>query len=933
MRAQRAFAIVATVVTCVVSSCADLPTIAANTCGNKVVENDEDCDSFGIGGSTACRPAGGTGECRFDCDATKGHQCPAGFGCGADDVCRVASGAFGAPLTVTVPIEQMVISDYDGDGHQDVVTQSATGLRVNFFDHPDNDSLSFTSATSLPVTRGRIIAGSLTNDGLSSLTVVDTGIVPIYENGKPGERVVGGGLNVWRSHTDRSLVANIYPSFPVDASVKEAAVVAGVGSNFQLGEDLFLISDTPMSVGYELAYSDISTTGAPQPYRMLPLALGPSNLAGAPAVGELPLPGTLAGGCDSIVLAFRSAANVIVEPLCKDSGLGMNKTLLVPNIEDVTKFPGAPAPSTKLSIPNGLKVAGAAFIVDVNFDKLNDVVVSVGPTNGGTYPLYVAYGVADGTFNSSPTLAKGNGSFGALPTPGAEPLAPALDVGFIDQDAELDWVEPSSIRFSAAPNYTIPAPTAWTEARILDTNGGGADVIAISSGGLDFYNGTGSVFMNHVARGFDGTPSHLILGDFDGDRVYDICVSVTGDSFSQTETVPSDVLYVSYGSVFGLPEVPTLAGRVPAISQMTPALVSWLRGTPDAVSSIAAVAKITSATDPKKSQLYALAIEGHTDRELTAPFTLAAATSPARGAAFDAAVGTFLPADPNDATASRTALVAVAIDTSPTAPTPPLYKGQIWAAPVTGAAQFDATTLVPLPAQFEIDLDISQLAGSRVVALDLDPPSAGGIDEALIFVPATKKTGKPGSFLVNALDTDPKTSARTWSLRGQPTAFDGTPTTRTFPLAVTTADIDGDGAKDVIVFAGNGSNAAFAKVMFNELNGALDYSKAVTVPLPPGAVAATAVHAAPDARAQIAVLTYDGIVLVPTAPGNGRAFAPAGSCSSRPPIGCPVGFGTRPQSGSLVDLQAADVDGDGVEDLIVASQSGLGLFRQKAVKP
>ena len=58
--------------------CNDIPLLSANQCGNHVIERGEDCDGVGVG-ANVCTPT-----CRLSCTADR--ACPAGWGCGVDDV-------------------------------------------------------------------------------------------------------------------------------------------------------------------------------------------------------------------------------------------------------------------------------------------------------------------------------------------------------------------------------------------------------------------------------------------------------------------------------------------------------------------------------------------------------------------------------------------------------------------------------------------------------------------------------------------------------------------------------------------------------------------------------------------------------------------------------------------------------------------------------
>jgi hypothetical protein len=79
------------------AACADLPDIDPDTCGNLVVDLEEDCDGFGLadGDGTVCAEPGDDNECFFVCGA-EGGACPQGWGCGSGR-CR-ASGLFDRAL-------------------------------------------------------------------------------------------------------------------------------------------------------------------------------------------------------------------------------------------------------------------------------------------------------------------------------------------------------------------------------------------------------------------------------------------------------------------------------------------------------------------------------------------------------------------------------------------------------------------------------------------------------------------------------------------------------------------------------------------------------------------------------------------------------------------------------------------------------------------
>src|SRR4051812_42076602 len=83
------------------SGCATLEPPTPRACGNGVVdEASEDCDPFpqkADADGHRCREPGAVGACHFECGTKDGVklQCPGGYGCGHDSICRRASGSFG----------------------------------------------------------------------------------------------------------------------------------------------------------------------------------------------------------------------------------------------------------------------------------------------------------------------------------------------------------------------------------------------------------------------------------------------------------------------------------------------------------------------------------------------------------------------------------------------------------------------------------------------------------------------------------------------------------------------------------------------------------------------------------------------------------------------------------------------------------------------
>lgn len=125
------------------AACVRLPQIGNDECGNGVIEPPEDCDSFGIDGGALCRPKGAVGECHLDCSPTGAGRdaCPSGWGCDLGGICRRPTGEFNPPREFEVGTAAVLASaDFDGDGRADVLSSEpldafgVTRMKFHYFD-------------------------------------------------------------------------------------------------------------------------------------------------------------------------------------------------------------------------------------------------------------------------------------------------------------------------------------------------------------------------------------------------------------------------------------------------------------------------------------------------------------------------------------------------------------------------------------------------------------------------------------------------------------------------------------------------------------------------------------------------------------------------------------------------------------------------------
>ena len=834
-------------------SCADLPKLAPNACGNSVVDPNEDCDTFATI-PAACFPASGANACRFSCTASA--VCPASYGCGVDGVCRQASGRFQDPLTFAAQAASTQAADFDGDQRADVVSAGGATTRIVFFGAGDIPSLG-----AFPVSRGRPAVGSLTTDGLGSLAVATTNTV--QQMGQ--ETAVGGGIEIWRGSPNRSLVPTIFPAFVTPWS--QARLIPAFNGDF-LANAVYVLADAPMFGGkpYSLSYNRIETSGGNTLKPMFGVDDGPNDLAAAPFVGRLPIT-TL--GCDSIVLPLNGRQQVPVFSTCKPYN-NDPMTFVIPNVPNEMDFPGNQVQPQTLSFGDAIR--GPIVQIDctrLTTDPLYGVLDLVAATQTGARCL--EYDPGQGAYRMAVSLL--------------EVTATPLAMGHLDYDNLIDWVDARAIHFSVGPIQIPAGPTVtWTRAVIDELNGNFAlDVVALGASGLDFFSGAVSSLPlpNRRTYSFDGSPREIAIGDYDGDLVRDIVVSVRNDSSGLT----TDALYVMFGRLNGYPEEPRFLGRLPGVQQIVPALVSGaLRGVPDSISS--ALALTTSG-----GALSVAALQGSADRQMSSPFSLnktMVTGPPLHGLAAAAVIGRF--ADP-----AHNGIVTLASDSG-------TLRTRLWWVPVTGDAVVDPANVFESPVLRDAPFPVADLLGSSMAAVDLDPPAAMPREEIVFAIP-----GGPGAFGTTRLDTN-----NAWSVAPlQP--FSGSPEIGEDQLVLATGDFDGDGSRDVALLSDEGTTSSL-RVILNPRNGRLDATTAIALPLPGRALSMCAIQADADAPLEIVVINHT-IVGDMMRPVDLWDWDPVGKRFTSKPLFNIDGRNWRARS--------ADVNGDGVQDLIVASDDAV----------
>ncbi len=839
----------ATAIIVAATSCASLPPLGTG-CGNKVIDDGEDCDgNYGDASGGVCIAPGQPSQCHFSC---LDSPCPAPFTCGGiDHVCRRPAGTFTTSASIAGEASRRVmLGDFDGDLAQDVVTVGTTS-RVHFFDgHTSTEQTLLSSDALLPA------LGVVTTDARMSGLVTSTYTITDQTTKLP---VTQGNVRVWRGSADRTLLPTVYPD--VDLTSYKATVgraVSALRAN-QVGSDIFALLTIN---GSTLLYYITGTQPVVTPFPISPITapLGdPTMLAGRVAVGTLgasscaPAPFT---ACQAIVLAFSGAKDVEIHSTC-DTTFAVNA--LGPNHEA----------ALVLTLPNNDTIAGPAFLVATASTTAPSLYV-VGAKNTYVFPPDSTQCSLDASKVTSVS------SIGTTEKP--------LAIGFIDDEQTfIDWVSTTGIHVDNGSGIVTtlpPSNTMWTDAVIGDLNLNGLpDVVAVAQGSIDFYNGTGSVLLNGSHITLDGNATHMAIGDFDGDFVDDVVVSTRGDSTG----LSTDSIDIAFGTFTGFPAQPLSVGRLTNVEQLEPAFFDYrLTGTPDLVNTLFAIG------DDSKNDLSVSILEGSPDRLINSPYFLVDGQT----SLVATVVGTFDVANPVHA-----GIAGLSAS---------LLGPGLWYTPMTGDAQIDLTnaSTSKLPDGVALALNGPAFDRSGLAAIDV----GGAAGQELLVV-------QPGAFFLTHVGTP---TSGTWpslayeSLENVQAGDKG--------ILVRVADVDDDGDDDAIIEYVDGATSKLAaRIVLNAMNGTLSFNNAAAPPLPDGTLAVTTIHSSKDGKTQLIALAPSGVYLAQMSNGvlGPWSASPVIDLSKLAALSTPV---------AVRDVIAGDVDGDGVDDVVIATSKGFMVY-------
>ncbi|NUP05808.1 MAG: hypothetical protein HOW73_07085 [Polyangiaceae bacterium] len=551
-----AWSVLATLGVGAIGSCAALDDIEPGVCGNRVLDPGEDCDGHG-----SCAPPGEPAACHYTCNyASEASECPAGWSCGASNVCGRPSDKFQQAVELDRGGEAVVVADLDGDHIDDLAIASNTDrlLEATFF-KPD---LSVEAQTRVAVDEATVVGGHVNGDDRFDLLVGSE----------------AGLSSLSSTSTDRALVGEAFTAFAFEAEGRLVAAPARAAGNDPLQPDLLqpdasieavLLNFPPSQTGLYLRnpYKNASTPLVASVVPPIEIA----KIRGITRASLVDRPASQA--CDELAVARGDNDTITVFSFCDEAG---DPAFGSPACEDDCVYPVALG-----GTPQGV------YPAQLDADPETELLVPIGPEGGAATRLVVVERVGPYTYEARNTNAlEGEAWLAALGAVVGAEDAPILLIADIDGDLEPDFVRSDGVFLSdtqvpfagATPSYFragTPSDEAWVEAVVGDFDGSGALDVVGSTGlpdqDLDLLSSADLSYFNPRSLPTLGSTGALTVGDFDGDGADDLVVRERTAKVEVGNAAPcgeTDDVVLRFGGAQGLEERRVLA-RLPGVEQMT----------------------------------------------------------------------------------------------------------------------------------------------------------------------------------------------------------------------------------------------------------------------------------------------------------------------------------------------------------------------------
>lgn len=692
------------------------------------------------------------------------------------------------------------------------------------------------------------------------------------------------GILVFNGDESRQLASSPFASFSLpdlDGGVRIAVV--GTGAE-ELPFEPTVVAEAYMCF----------TNGCDNPVigaTPLPPGFQARDIAGDIAVGNIP---TVSGDADEMALVFGGDDRAFFYQQ-EDVGGGVRRW----NLRQTVQLPDT--------------VLFGARIADVNNDGFPDLMVSVA---GGAGEVSDRVAVAlwqpfAGTFDTAFIDATFDLFMLSCSVGTRWPIA----AGNFDGDFFTDYVGNAGVCRGQLVGFEVVAQPSielfWNEATIDDFNADdNLDVAAAFEGAdsIDVFLGTGAGVFNRFTIDTDAPPFFLRAGDFNGDFVRDLAY-IEGGTGSQHMTV-------AWGQREGAPHSPTLMasfGEVEFVGVL-PFVIPGLVSTLDAIDDSVVISRVPTAGAGKEYDITILM--GSSSEQMISPYILGDGDEGGGEGGkipFLTKVGQFAGDEHADIFA-----IGLQVPTGdPDAPPPGTLSIHL----LVGSAQGfrpSAVRMMEYPAMAPFAEGCSMVTSgdvdgdgfTEIVAVDnaFVPPEAEAV---CAFDPDYQPGGTHRMAVAGISEDDPPDPQMTVE-----TLAGDYPRVRHLFLE----DFDMDGRDELVVVYGEDASDAVVVIYWN---GASGFDTTGTEVEMEGALDAAVLNFDGDAERELAVLTLQGVHVF-------ELEAESRTLSLRSDLEEPPVFLDR-VSETDSRLLAADVTGDGLDDLLVTR--GAQVFGFRAIDP
>lgn len=847
MTARRVAAVLVLGSLAVASACSNLPPAELDACGDGIVDFESGEDCDREG--AGCGAPDTPQACRLTCFTS--DDCPAAATCGVNGVCSVPTGAFTYAGEQPWTARYLLVGDTDGAGDPELIGVDDLTIDVRI----GGPGASFGPAeamANLPISEAPRLA-DLTGDRIAD--VVES---------------VGIGLNVLVGNPEALLAPSFQATLPVpsEGPVVTASVrFQDTPANGGLPSSAVLLAlripfappECPLPAGCEILLVGEQGIG-------LPRAL--DRLAGD-RVRYTPRPPF--GDADeeiTIALPFVDDPDVVGD----QSGVWLVRSILA---TDDLPLPPALTLLGQVSVPQG-RVLDAHF-ADLNGDGMVDLLITIEDAVGAS-SVVVALGRADATF-AAPVEVRARPY--AMPLEPFETLPPPMLWADVDGDHRADLIGPQYIiGLTGCPGaecaYRVGAlfEQPWSHVAVGDVDGNGrTDVIGSRPGAatVDVLLGTGTLGLWNDSSFVSAADVRAVrVGDFDGNGVDDVALVVAADAADDNAA-----LEVAFGRSHARIAPPTVMGTIGDVVAIEP-VVAPVPGRVDDIDDLLVVAD--RAGDRRGAILF-----GSTSQRMVAPLIPAEPPQPPVS-------GTFSILDAAMPIESDSGTTIAALVTSFVQRTEVFFE--------TSLRFYTSDGEGLLAEHYAGRIALLEAAFVQRGALWTAIPGVGG---SLPLVIGTDLEGRVAAVPIAGCPSNCQ------AMMPQLLASNGLGR----PAALLTADLDRQGAQDVIGLFVPGDRPAELVIW----RGGTGTPERTALPADVTPHAVTALTTVVGAPAMLAVAATggdrgDGAVLVALPDGSGRY--PSLVAADRDGII----DGIEP---AAVGLATADVDGDGLDDLIVTS--------------